>query len=180
MQYVWDLFVRVFHWSLVVAFAVAFFTHNSEWQRVTHVYAGYAAGILIISRIAWGFMKSGYANFKSFPLHPIDSLFYIWQIMQGSAKRFIGHNPAGSLVIYAMLGIGIVTTLSGFLVYNDGWLIDAPDPELLQTVHSYAAWTWLVLIVLHVSGVIFESIVHHDNLIYAMITGFKRKSKKNE
>lgn len=178
MPYVWDPFVRIFHWSLVGAFIVAFLTYGSEWRRVLHADAGYVAGALILARIGWGCMKTGYASFESFPLHPIQAAQYVWQILHGHAKRFIGHNPAGSMVIYALLALGLLTVGSGVLVYNDGWLID--EPEMLQTIHAYASWSWLGLVIVHVGGVITESILHHDNLIFAMFTGFKRRSRKGE
>lgn len=176
--YVWDLFVRVFHWALVVAFAVAFYTHASEWERMIHVRAGYVAGALMLARIGWGFMKTGYANFHNFPPNPINAAKYVWQTLQGSAKRFIGHNPAGSIIIYAMLACGLTTIGSGWLVFNEGWLID--QPELLQDIHFYASWGWLGLVIIHVTGVVAESILHDDNLIRAMITGCKRTSRKSE
>jgi len=178
MRYVWDPFVRIFHWSLVVAFTVAFLTHDSEWQRVTHVNAGYTAGALMLARIVWGLMKTGYASFHAFPFNPFHAARYVWQILRGSARPTIGHNPAGSFIIYALLGMGLLTILSGFLVYNDGWLID--DPELLQSLHFYASWSWLGLVVIHVTGVITESILHHDNLIYAMFTGIKQDVSNSE
>ena len=177
-QYVWDLFVRVFHWSLVVAFTVAFYYSESEWDRLIHVYAGYAVGVLLLSRIAWGFMKTGYASFRAFPLNPVHALQYVQRLFQGRSRRFIGHNPAGSVVIYSMLFFGIATVVSGFLVYNDGWLID--DPGYLKDVHYYASWGWLFLVITHIFGVIMESILHQDNLIKAMITGCKRRSRKTE
>lgn len=177
-QYVWDLFVRIFHWSLVCAFSVAFYYHDSEWDRVIHVRAGYVAGGLIIARIVWGCMKTGYASFKSFPLDPIGAGKYIIQNIRGRAKRFIGHNPAGSIVIYLMLALGISSVVSGYLVFNDGWLIDAP--YLLHDIHFYTTWSWLGLVVMHISAVLFETIVHKDNLIRAMITGCKRKSTRSE
>ena len=177
-KYVWDRFVRLFHWSLVTAFIVAFATYDSEWYRLIHANAGYAAGILILARICWGNMKTGYANFHAFPLLPVEAAQYVWQILHGHAKRFIGHNPAGSLMIYALLADGLFTVATGILLYNDGWLIDQPD--LLQNLHAWGSWAWLGLVVLHVAGVVAESILHHDNLIAAMITGFKRRSKKSE
>jgi cytochrome b len=177
MQYVWDLFVRVFHWSLVVAFAIAFITHKSEWHLIMHVNAGFMAGYLILARIAWGFLKTGYASFNAFPLKPIQAIKYVWEIAKGHPRQFIGHNPAGSLIIYLMLIIGLLTVSSGVLVFNDGWLIDAPD--LLQSLHQFFAWTWLFLVCIHVLGVITESIVHKDNLIMAMITGVKRTHDSN-
>ena len=99
-------------------------------------------------------------------------------MLHGNARRYIGHNPVGSLVIYAMLVTGLTAVGSGWLVFNEGWLID--QPELLQNIHHYSTWGWLGLVIMHVTGVITESILHDDNLIRAMITGCKRKSKKGE
>jgi cytochrome b len=178
MQYVWDPFVRIFHWSLVIAFTVAFYTHASEWDRLIHVRAGYVAGFLLVARIVWGLTKTGYAGFRSFPFDPRQATKHIYHVLKGNARRYIGHNPAGSLVIYAMLVTGLTAVGSGWLVFNEGWLID--QPELLQTIHQYSTWGWLVLVAIHVIGVVTESILHKDNLIRAMITGCKRVTRKGE
>lgn len=178
LKYVWDPFVRIFHWSLVVAFAVAFYTHASEWERLIHIRAGYVAGALLLARIVWGLLATGYANFDSFPLNPIHAVKHLYRVLHGQARHYIGHNPTGSLVIYSMLAIGLTAVGSGWLVYNEGWLID--QPELLQNIHHYSTWGWLVLVAIHVSGVLFESILHKDNLIWAMITGCKRVCKIDE
>jgi cytochrome b len=178
LKYVWDPFVRIFHWSLVVAFAVAFYTHASEWDRLIHIRAGYVAGALILARIVWGLMRTGYASFDSFPLNPIWAVKHLYRVMQGQAKHYIGHNPTGALVIYAMLATGLIAVISGWLVFNEGWLID--EPVLLQSLHHYSTWGWLALVAIHVSGVLVESILHRDNLIWAMITGCKRVCKINE
>jgi cytochrome b len=77
-----------------------------------------------------------------------------------------------------MLVDGLTTVASGWLVFNDGWLID--QTEILSAIHYYSAWSWLGLVIIHVIGVVTESILHHDNLIIAMITGRKRVSKKGE
>lgn len=178
LKYVWDPFVRIFHWSLVAAFTVAFYYHQSEWDRLIHIQAGYVAGGLLLARIAWGLMRTGYASFDSFPLNPIHAAKHLYRVLQGNAKHYVGHNPTGSLVIYAMLAFGLTAVASGWLVYNEGWLWDAP--EILKPIHHYSTWGWLVLVVIHVSGVIFESLIHKDNLIWAMITGCKRVCKINE
>ena len=178
MRYVWDPFVRIFHWSLVVAFGIAFYTHASEWDRIIHTQAGYVAGGLILSRIIWGFLCTGYAKFKSFPPSPEGAIRYAWMTVQGRSKPFVGHNPAGSLVIYLMLIMGLSTVTSGFLVFNDGWLFDAPD--LLHSIHFYSAWSWLGLVIIHVIGVITESILHKDNLVLAMFTGVKHDANHAE
>jgi cytochrome b len=178
MQYVWDPFVRIFHWTLVIAFSVAFYTHASEWERLIHVRAGYTAGALLIARIIWGLMKTGYASFRSFPFDLRLASKHIYSVLKGSAKRYIGHNPAGSLVIYAMLATGLTAVSSGWLVYNEGWLFN--QPEFFQRLHQYSTWGWLILVTMHITGVVAESIIHRDNIILAMITGCKRVSRKGE
>lgn len=175
LRYVWDPFVRLFHWSLVVAFGVAFYTHASEWERLWHVNAGYVAGGLIIGRIVWGLMATGYASFRSFPFSPMRALRYLFSLLRGTARHYIGHNPVGALAIYAMLAVGILAIGSGCIVYNDGW--EMIDPDFAYYLHRYLTWGWLVLVFIHVSGVIIESVIHRDNLIWAMITGCKRVCK---
>jgi cytochrome b len=182
-RYIWDPFVRLFHWSLVIAFGVAFYTHASEWDRMLHVDAGYAAGALIIFRIVWGTLATGYANFKTFPPNFIKAAKYLYSVIKGNARHYFGHNPTGALVIYAMLGIGLIAVASGILVFEDGWIFSDTYIDAYKSIHHYATWGWLIMVGLHVSGVITESILHRDNLILAMITGCKRvckiKPKKN-
>ena len=72
----------------------------------------------------------------------------------------------------------MLTIFSGYLVYNDGWLID--NAEVLQNIHFYSSWSWLGLVAIHVLGVVMESILHHDNLVSAMITGVKRHTENTQ
>lgn len=170
---VWSLFARLAHWGLVAAFFTAFFTHESEWTRLLHVNAGYVAGAILLARVIWGFIAPGYERFSAFPPAPIEAMRYAWAIATGHAKRYIGHNPAGSIVIYAMLIIGLLTVISGIVVFNDAYL---PLPsEMLQEIHGFLSWTWLALVVAHIAGVMTESVLHRDNLIAAMITGCKKQ-----
>ena len=46
---VWDIWVRLFHWSLVGLFVVAYFT--AEEENIVHIYSGYAVLGLIIFRM---------------------------------------------------------------------------------------------------------------------------------
>lgn len=178
MLRVWSWFVRVSHWLLVTAFTVAFTTRQSLWDQQIHVMAGYAAGVLLLGRIAWGLTAKGYCNFSRFPFSPREGLRYARQSLTGQARRFIGHNPAGSLVIYGMLAVGLLTVTSGLLVLNDGYL---PLPsEYLQMLHGAMAWSWLGLVVTHISGVVMESVLHRENLIATMITGLKRRHLHNK
>lgn len=172
MVKVWSPVVRLSHWLLVIAFFTAFYTRDSEWTRHIHVYAGYSAGGILLGRIFWGFVAQGYENFSAFPPDIPQAIRYVASIFAGHAKRYMGHNPAGSLVIYAMLAIGLLTTASGIAVYNDAYL--PFSSSTLQELHEYPAWAWALLVAAHISGVMFESFLHRENLIATMISGYKK------
>ena len=61
---VWDPFVRLFHWSLVVGFSVVYLTEDD--LLTVHVWAGYVVGLLIVARIVWGVVGSRHARFSDF------------------------------------------------------------------------------------------------------------------
>lgn len=159
---------------MVGAFVYAFYTHASIWDRLHHAYAGYIAGTLIVLRIIWGLIATGYANFKSFPLNPLKAFRHFLRIIKGTARHYIGHNPIGSIAIYLMLGLGIITVGSGCIVFNNGW--GWIDSDMSASIHQFVTWCWLWVVVIHVTGVLFEEIVYKDNLIRAMITGCKVRS----
>lgn len=173
MLYVWSLFVRASHWLLATAFTAAFLTCDDMWYEDIHVMAGYAAGSILLVRIVWGITAKGYCNFAKFPFRPIAGLRYAWLAVTGRAKRFIGHNPAGSLVIYGMLTTGLLTVASGFLLFYEAYIPLWPDH--LGALHNGLAWTWLGLVVTHIGGVGVESMLLGENLIATMITGFKQR-----
>lgn len=53
---VWDLFVRIFHWSLVIAIIIQMVT--AENFKSLHSTIGYFIIVLLILRIIWGFFGS--------------------------------------------------------------------------------------------------------------------------
>ena len=61
---VWDPFVRLFHWSLVVGFSVAYLTEDD--LLTVHVWAGYVVGLLIVARVVWGRVCSRHARLSDF------------------------------------------------------------------------------------------------------------------
>jgi cytochrome b len=115
---VWDPAVRIFHWSLVLAFALAYVS-GDEWLRV-HVLSGYVIGALVAFRVLWGLVGPRYARFSSFVASPAVALEYLWLAVRFRAPRHLGHNPAGGLMIVAMLLSLAATTLTGLLVYGAG------------------------------------------------------------
>lgn len=170
--------MRLCHWALVIAFFTAFYFRDSEWYRLIHISAGYTAGVIIAVRIVWGFLAKGYERFSAFPPDVPAAIKYAASFFTGHAKRYIGHNPAGSIVIYAMLLMGLLTVITGVVVYNDAYL--PYSSSVLENLHEYSAWTWVILVAAHISGVIVESVLHRENLVAAMISGYKKQSPDNE
>ena len=178
---IWDLPVRIFHWSLVTCFFVAYFTEDD--YMTLHTYAGYTVLGLVIFRLVWGFIGSYHARFNNFITRPSTVIAYIKDIFTNRAKRFLGHNPAGAAMIVALLLSLLITTLSGLAVYATeegsgpfvGLMTNAPDfiYDGAEDVHEFFANFVVVLVVLHVIGVLVASLSHKENLIRSMFTGFK-------
>ncbi|MEQ1897886.1 MAG: cytochrome b/b6 domain-containing protein [Vicinamibacterales bacterium] len=168
--FVWDLPVRLFHWLLAAAFAGAMLTAESERLRLTHLRLGYAIAGLVLFRIVWGFAGNRYARFSSFVTGPSAVWQYLRAVPTARPEHHTGHNPAGAAVIVGLLGLALATGLTGWLGYEDlagEWVIE---------VHGLTAYAMLTLVVVHVVGVLLASLRHRENLVAAMITGWKRDS----
>jgi cytochrome b len=165
---VWDPFVRVFHWSLVVAFFGAYFIEGGD---TAHEVLGYIALGLVATRIVWGFIGTEYARFAQFVPSPNWLFGYMGEAIRRRETRVLGHNPAGAIMILALICAVIATSVTGWLLTTDAYWGD----ELIEELHEFIANVTVTLVVLHVGGAIYESVRHRENLILAMITGRKRE-----
>lgn len=164
---VWDAPVRVFHWLMVLSFAGAYLTAESERWRLVHVTLGYTMAGLVAFRVLWGFVGTRHARFASFVRGPAEVASYLRGLVRNRSEPGVGHNPAGALAIIALLGMTAVVTATGWATYNDvggGWL---------EELHEGAANVMLAIVGVHIAGVLFGSWLHRDNLIGAMVTGRK-------
>jgi cytochrome b len=164
---VWDLPLRVFHWLLALSFVGAYLTAESERVRDIHVALGYTFAGLLAFRLVWGLIGSRYARFASFAFGPRAVLAYLGSLVAQRPDHHVGHNPAGSWVIYAMVVLGIITGASGYAVFND------TGGRWIESLHEGTAAAMLTLVLLHVAGVVVSSWVHRENLVAAMVTGYK-------
>lgn len=164
---VWDLPTRAFHWLLALSFAGAFLTAESERFRDIHVMLGYTMLGLIGFRLVWGLIGTRYARFGSFLFGPAAVRDYLKSLLNLRPQHYLGHNPAGSWAIWLILLLGVVTGASGYAVYSDF------GGEMLEELHEGAANFMLAVIVVHVAGVLVSSLVHRENLVKAMVTGYK-------
>lgn len=165
---VWDPFVRIFHWSLVGLFVLAFATGDeSEWL---HIRVGYAIAALVALRIMWGFVGTRHARFSDFVRSPRELATYAGQALRFRAPRSLGHNPAGGAMVVALLVMIAGIAATGFAMTTDAFW----GSEWVEDLHEGLVYTTIGLIVLHVAGVVFSGLEHGENLVKAMITGRKR------
>lgn len=164
---VWDLPVRVFHWLMVLCFAGAWLTAESERWRLLHVTLGYTMGGLVAFRVLWGLTGTRHARFASFVRGPLAVLRYLRSLVRGEPEHHVGHNPAGALAIVAMLALVAGIVLTGHLNYND------LAGEWLEEVHEVAASLMLALVAVHLAAVLASSWLHGENLVRSMVTGRK-------
>lgn len=167
---VWDLFIRVFHWSLVASFAVAFLSGEERDLRLLHYWAGYAAAALVALRIIWGFAGTPYARFSQFVRGPGTIIQYVKDSITGREARYLGHNPAGGVMVLLLLASLIGVSLTGHLMTTDAFWGSAA----MEEAHEVLANGMLGLVILHIAGVVFESARHRESLMKAMVTGRKR------
>ena len=164
---VWDRFVRVFHWSLVAAFAVAWFsTESIGW---VHKGAGYATLALVAARVLWGFTGSPHARFKSFVPGPGTLWRYLGAVLARREPRHLGHNPAGAMMILALLllvgGIGV----TGWMLTLDAFWGNGT----VETLHTVLVDVAVLAVMVHVGANVYGSWRHRENLILSMVTGRK-------
>ena len=156
---VWDLPLRLFHWLLVAAVAVALLSaeEGSPLNR-WHVTAGWIAGILVVFRIVWGFIGGEHSRFAGF-LRPAGVVPHVRELLRGRAELSVGHNPLGALSVVALLTLVALTVWTGVTLRED--------------LHEILGWTLLALVAVHVVAVIIMSVLTKENLPGAMITGTK-------
>jgi cytochrome b len=176
---VWDRGIRLFHWALllaVTAAAVTGFVLGSVYLR-WHLIAGGTIAALLLWRVVWGMLGGPYARFTGFAYSPRTVLAYL---RGGPRLRYLGHNPLGALMVFALLLVLAAILLSGAITLGGmlkqgplrAFLTYATGRQMLR-IHRLLAWLLLGMIAAHVGGVAFESWRERENLVRAMVTGRK-------
>ncbi|MBB3967018.1 cytochrome b/b6 domain-containing protein [Rhizobium metallidurans] len=164
---VWDLFVRIFHWTVLAAVILNLFVFKEDiWRQAT----GYIAGAAVILRIVWGFIGTKYARFSQFFPSPRQLREQIHAEVNKKSRRYIGHTPFGSLMMLTLMGLLLAVAVTGwFMTQEFSWA-----PGWLEDVHGLLAESIMWLAFFHALAAIVESYRHRENLVKSMITGKKR------
>lgn len=199
---VWDLFVRFFHWVLVGSVTGMYL--SGEHFRSVHTRLGYFIICLVFARLVWGFIGREHALFKDFLYSPATIYQYLLGLIKRNPKHYLGHNPAGGIMIVILLVSLLVTAFAGLKVFGQeghGPLASSASPivqmafadqdeddhdeknikgskrqekHIWENVHEAMTAIMLFLIVVHIGGVATSSWIHKENLVLSMITGKKK------
>lgn len=194
---VWDLQTRIFHWLLVVYILCAlvladmpgylgFKIIDSDAWLGFHIAAGSGAGVLFAFRILWGFAGPYYSRFSSFRLSIKELIEYAKAVLKNKKNSYTGHNPGASWAAIGIITIGLFAVLTGIVVFG----IDErrgilkflytdyhPYVNAMKFTHHLLAYLLLSLIIIHISGVLLETIRHKTGIITAMFTGKKNSGE---
>jgi cytochrome b len=193
---VWDIGVRVFHWSLVVLFFISYVSGDEE--SLLHVYSGYGVLGLVVFRVVWGVVGTKYARFSNFIVGPKTAALYARSLLTSRPVHYLGHNPIGGWMVIALLILLIATSWSGLVLYgaeghgplanqqvsimslahangDDNEERDDEGDEFWEEIHEALAQVTLLFVFMHIGGVLIGSMLHRENLIKAMVTGYKNK-----
>lgn len=159
---VWDLPLRLFHWLLVATIALAFLSSDegsplNRW----HILAGWLAGILIVFRLAWGFVGGEHSRFSDF-VRPSQIFEHLSGLAKGRIEPTLGHNPLGAIAVLLMLVLAALTVWTG-----------AFGGESMEDLHEIVGWTLLAMVGVHILAVVIMSVLQHENLVRSMVSGTK-------
>jgi cytochrome b len=172
----WDLPLRLVHWSLVLLLALLWWTWKSG-QTDLHEKLGYVTLATLMFRIYWGLFGSSTARFSQFVKGPRAIAAYL----RGRSPTTVGHNPLGALSVLLLLGLMIVEV--GFGLFTQD--VDGIESGPLAQYVSYETADWardwhallfnviLALVAIHVLAILFYLVVKRDNLVGPMVTGRK-------
>jgi cytochrome b len=144
--------------------------------KSVHRYVGYVTLTAVAVRLVWGFVGSQHARFSDFTPSPRRLVGYVKAMVRRQEPRYVGHNPAGALMMLTLIGLVTVCGITGWMMGLDAYW----GVRWVENLHEGAANIILVMAILHVLAALIESWRHRENLVLAMVTGLKRAPQGND
>jgi len=177
---VWDLPTRLVHWLVAILFAVSWWTAETDrlqWHRLS----GYAVLALVLFRLYWGFAGSTTARFAAFLRGPRAFGAYARGLLDRAGGRMAGHNPMGGWSVVGLLGLLILQCGLGLFAVDIDGIESGPLSDLasfetgraVAHLHGRVFNALLALVGIHLAAVAFYLVYKRDNLVAAMVGGFK-------
>ena len=178
---VWDVPVRLFHWTLLIAVVTSVATGltGGLWQMDLHVVSGCVVLGLVAFRLLWGIFGGRHARFLGFVRGPVVVIRYAVDFARRRAGHTTGHNPLGGWSVLVILVILAVQAGTG-LFANDDIFLEGPlfkyvtkgMSDRLTGIHHWLINGIYAVVALHVAAVALHWL-RGDNLVKPMITGTK-------
>ena len=163
-----------------MGFTIAYLTEDD--LLTVHVWAGYVVGLLVVTRVIWGFVGPRHARFSDFIYDPATTLRYVRDLVLFRAERYLGHSPGGGAMVTLLLLFLTATVVTGLVVYGGeqqagplAGMFTKDTGEAIEEIHVVIANITLALVLAHIAAVVLASFMHRENLVLAMITGYKRQ-----
>ncbi|WP_170221825.1 cytochrome b/b6 domain-containing protein [Neptunomonas concharum] len=178
---VWDISVRIFHWSLVAGIGFLWYSGEEGGNIMTwHMYVGYTMLGLILYRLLWGIYGSTYARFSYFIKSPGKTFNYAKDFLKGESPHYLSHNPLGGWMAIVLMSLVFIQAATGLFATDDiitegplFSLVDESTAYLLTEIHEINFNLLLLCAGLHIAAVLYHRFVKGEDLVKSMITGKK-------
>jgi cytochrome b len=180
--FVWDIPVRLFHWVLVALMIALVITGEIlDGAIEVHALLGRAVIVLVIFRLMWGAVGSSYARFSRFVCGPGAVMSYARSLLARQSEFMAGHNPLGGWMVLVLLTSVLLQSILGLFANDDimfdgplAYLVSKETSDLLTGLHQDMFYALLLAVGLHVAAVIWHKLFMGEDLLTAMITGYKK------
>jgi len=179
--YIWALPTRIFHWLLAISFTVAYVLGDSEELRHPHFAFGAFVGTLVFFRLLYGLFGPKYSHFRDFPMGFRSQKEFVTTFFSNT-KAYAGHNPLASIVMLTIFIVGLLCSISGFLMYatENGIVSLNVDEDFLGESHEILANLFLLLVIFHVLGIIADTVFHgKTGTLASIFSGYKSIEAEN-
>lgn len=179
---VWDLPTRLFHWVLALTIVGSVVSAKiggaaMEW----HFRCGFLVMGLLMFRLAWGLIGGRHSRFVNFIYSPLTLLRYLRGRTTPSEQLDVGHNPLGSLSVFAVLGFLLIQVSTGLLADDEiasvgplNKFVSSATASLATGWHkAWGQWILIALVATHIGAVVFYLVVKKHNLVRPMLGGDK-------
>lgn len=140
--YVWDVVVRITHWTVVLsmlglAATGVYIGHPfilapgragghfvMGWAKVLHFCFAIAFTLAVCSRVVWMFLGKGQARWRQFiptsrrRFRGLLESFKFYLFLRDTPPRFRGHNPLAATMYVGVFALYALMILTGFTMYS--------------------------------------------------------------
>lgn len=175
---VYDVPTRVFHWLFVLlflsAFSIAKFSEDEAQIFYLHMICGLTLVFLVFCRLIWAGIGTRYARFGGFELNLKSLQTYLLSVQKKKLTPTAGHNPASSWAAITMMVCALSSACTGILMTS------GTKGEWLEECHEISAYSFVIVAILHVLGIVIHTIRFKDMIGLSMLDGKKAHLQESD